>query len=275
MDFAAALAAEVGADVSGGATDHPDVDTWAAYAARRTGAGEAERLRDHLVECAACRELVAQIQQFQRVESTPEADRTRAPADRVDEVMAAVLPRGTDQRSGGMGKPRTPGKPGTAWVLGLAASVALLLVAGLIVWSLGLRGQVEELEERLAAASEPSARVAVVDLHPASVSRQGGGEGTGAGGGTGIAATGTTFATWVVHLPAGVDAHSYAVELRDADGGTVWQRGEVEADPRFHNLLVGTPAGALEPGRYTLLVRELPADDDAWVGEYPLEVRPP
>jgi hypothetical protein len=256
IDFRDAVRDEYGA---GGEPvgEHPPLDAWIDYR-RGSLSGEREaELRDHLVRCRECVELLADLAAFEDAEDTDDAPGRASDAE-VDAVLETVRSRPEETA------PRT-----TPWLLPLAAGLLLGAALASLLWVVTLQRRGGDAEGRMADLSRPHPGADIVDLYAGVESRN------GAAPADTVLPIGpdTAYVTCVLHLPPDADADRYRAELRDGRERLVWEGKGLERAQRFNTARLGIPRDFLAEGRYTLALYG--GDDPAGepIAEFRFEVR--
>ncbi|MEM7355104.1 MAG: zf-HC2 domain-containing protein, partial [Acidobacteriota bacterium] len=109
--------------------DHPPVERLLAYSRRELRASETEALRDHLTDCAACRELLLEAEGFAPGQE-PEisGDQRQAAWDRL-QAHRRTAPSPGSETPAGVRSPSSSIRRSIAWV-GIAAAILLAFAAG-------------------------------------------------------------------------------------------------------------------------------------------------
>lgn len=246
-------------------SDHPGLDTWIAYRGGELPPEREDELRDHLVDCPECLALVRDLAAFEAAEAGPAEEPSAgdpATAAAIDAVVRRARAEGEVRRL----RPRSGP---SAWLLPLAASLLVAAAVASLVWGLSLQSANRTLEERIARLSEPRPDVAIEDLYPSALTRN------GRSGETRVTvAPGTPFVTWLIHLPPGARDDRYRAELRDAEGRSVWRGGGLTRDPRHHTVTLGMAGDRVGAGRSVLRLWPGDAPEDAEpIALYELDVR--
>lgn len=143
--------------------EHPDPEELLAYHRRELAEEEAERVREHLVECEACADVILDFAAFPHLEP-PAAEDRLTPAELRHDREAVEARIGSGGRSW-WSRAEYAALP--------AAAVFLLAALGLGVWGWQLRGNVAELEQTVAEL-EASGSVELVTLSDRSQVDRGG-----------------------------------------------------------------------------------------------------
>ncbi|MGD2113760.1 MAG: hypothetical protein PVG07_01805 [Acidobacteriota bacterium] len=256
IDLRDAMRDEYGAGGEPGG-EHPPLTAWIEY---RRGSLSGERevaLRDHLVRCRECVNLLADLAAFEDAEEAD--DRAgRASDAEVDAVLETVRSRPEETA------PRT-----TPWLLPLAAGLLLGAALASLLWVVTLQDRGGEAQRRLAALSGPHPGADIVDLYAGAETRN------GAAPAETVLPIGpdTAYVTCVLHLPPDADADRYRAELRDGRERVVWEGEGLERSPRFNTARLGIPRSFLETGRYTLALHGGGDPAGEPIAEYRFDVR--
>lgn len=221
--------------------DHPSADALVDFAEGLAPAATKARVEAHLAECAACREVVADLRAYPDLE--PPGPEFRVGRGETQARLAAV--------KSSLGA----GRPSPRHHLGWAAALILACGACLYLWL-----EARTLEDRLERAAGPQPNVAIVALLPEDDPlRSAEAPALPAGRGLSLSVADEE------PFPAG----SYRVEIVGPDGATVLAIEALRPDDAG-GLAFHLPPGALEPGSYEVMVRG--ADGAAWPRRFTLRI---
>jgi hypothetical protein len=219
------------------AAAHPSVEDLVAYHAGELPEAEDRDLRQHLLVCRDCPDLILALDGFSKL---PNGEGEPAPAG-MDSAWDAV--RAQLAREGwfadGTGKAVRP-RPFFLLPRNLLAAAAIVLVAGLGLLFLGLPNG-----SRPRIVAQPESGAVFEDLGPAV-----------RGPVPTIAIPGTAKSFILGATPEGSPSPEYRVELRTAQapGRLLWS-GSWQPSPGSPDLFVKIPRGFLPPGEYRLNLR--------------------
>lgn len=228
-------------------TPHPLPEALLAYHQGQLSPEESEEMREHLVLCESCSDLVLDLGSFPEIEPVDPA--SQASEDAVtDRRWESLRTRLRGEGGGGPAPGRARRKP-SRHALFLLPPVSGALAAGLAAVSLGLAFWGLSLHQRLAELSRPAVRIAVSSLVPretAAARDEGGAEPA-------------SFPAWadrlllILNLFEPRSYSAYQVEIFDAlEGGrSIWRSGDLR---RSHdgNFAFEVPRSFLPAGAYRI-----------------------
>lgn len=235
----------------GGWQDHPETETWVAYAEGRLTADENARLRHHLGGCECCVALVLDLNAF----LDPDED-VRATVSEFELAAAwrAMKPHlATETASPPARRPSRFADRRVSAPLALAASLAVAIAGGTL-WSVEHRAA-QELHATVAELTAPQINVPIVDLYPDTAVRSGAAEET-------ATVPASRSFHLVLNLAEPVDFSDYKAVLLDAAGEEVWSSPGLEMDATYGNFSVTLSRELLSGERYEVQLFGL--DGDAW-----------
>lgn len=236
--------------------EHPPLDAWIDYQRGRLSEEREAELRDHLVRCRECVDLLADLAAFEEAEETDDRAGKASDAE-VDAVLETVRSRSEAI------PPRT--RP---WILPMAAGLILGAALVSVLWVVTQQNREGAAEARLADLARPHPGADILDLYAGTETRNGAAPETVL-----RLDADTAYVTCVLHLPPDADLDRYQAALRDGRGRVVWEGNGLERDSRFNTARLGIPRSFLREGRYSLVLRGRDAGGDEPVAEYRFEVR--
>lgn len=212
--------------------EHPDPEVLLAYHEGELSEAEAERVREHLVECDACTDVILDFAAFPDLEPPAEEDRL-TPAELRHDREALEARIGSGGRSW-WSRAEYAALP--------AAAVFLLAALGLGIWGWQLRGNVVELEATVAELRAPESVELVTISDPDEVTR----------GGEPIVLQLDAEGLVVLSLPWSGDGFSrYSIDLGAADDELSLRELEVE-EQVLGGFAVKLSRDLFEPGENVL-----------------------
>lgn len=234
--------------------DHPEPDVLLAYHEGGLSEEEAERIREHLVECEACADVILDYAAFPDLEPPAEEDRL-TPAELRHDRQAL------EARIGSGGRSRWSRAEYAALP---AAAVFLLAALGLGIWGWQLRGNVAELEATVAELRAPESVELVTLSDPEEGTR----------GVERIVLQLDTEGLVVLSLPWTSDGFSrYSIDLRSADDEIAVRELEVEEQDRG-GFAVKLARDLFEPGENVLELYGHREGERVLLARYPVAARP-
>lgn len=230
------------------AGSHPSVDVWIAYYAREIPEPEAQDLRQHLVECRRCVDLVLDLDRF--AEPSPNAG-----GGSVDFAQAAVW-RSVKQAV------ELPVRV-QRWPAAVAVAASLVLA----VFGSTQYDARTDLESRLAEASRLQPNMVIRDLRPGARERSS----RGVDATVDLPAEGGPVAL-ILNLEDEVDFPDYKIRVFDATGEEVTKVSGL-AISEVGNFSLAMPPGALAAGAYELRLFGLVDGGEELLETYPIRLR--
>jgi hypothetical protein len=216
-----------------------------------------ERMESHLIACPACRERLRDVADFfEPIREDEEALPVVDPESEWNRLWLRV-----EGASGATKKQPVPIRSSTPrWMMAMAAC----LVIGLsltVVWALGWRGQLRQIEaenrrlrqeserdqQQIAQLRAPRANVSIHDVFSAdSISRS-----AGAGTVNRVAVPGGAAFTLILNGEGVRNLPEYAIEIMDGQGRSVWKAQGLKRGA-LGNFALTFDSSFLAPGEYRL-----------------------
>ena len=237
---------------------HPDPEELLAYQAGKLSAAAESRLRDHLVLCPVCLELLLDSGCF----ADPEFGSGRqVSAAEMAAVWQGIRPRAAEAPGARILKGRFPRFPApTSLRVPYALAAALLIaVVALSLWVASLRQTLGEL-------SRPQLNTPLHDLYPASFVRSE----DDAARGLQIPPE-AKLVTLILNPTRPPSDAAYRVAIVEPDGTELWSAAGLEANPSGSFTLT-VPRRFLDAGEWTLRLYGLADHGPELIEEYPLRI---
>ena len=261
VDFERSLAAWVEERRASG--QHSTVETLDAYRAGRLGPQQREGVREHLVLCRQCFDLLQDLEVF----ASARRSASRPPAEVADFETAAFwhalrprLETVAEEPSASRRRPKEP----AVWRLPAAVAASVLVTAlGFSFWIADRERALATSERQLAELQVPRPNTRIYDLYLDTSERSG------------------ESRPQPVEVPPGSmliltpqssqdpGEHSgYAVEILDSAGARAWTGRGFRADPEDGTFTLWLPPDFLPPGEYRVRLLGGDADPSELIEEY-------
>lgn len=236
---------------------HPAPEQIVAYHERRLSPGEAEQLREHLVDCPDCTVQLLELAALVEAEDDPAPDLSSSDVEAAWQRQRRQLFPASPATLLDPGRFARPQR--RAWATAASLGLAAALLAGVVVvqW------------RTIARLKQPQANPPLVNLEPAGSVRQ------EAQGISELRLSADVPRAWVILNPnteEGFD--SYDVEVFGPGGEKVFHL-EGFAISEAGNIRLEIPCAALPAGDYRFVLTGRKGGQHRAAGEFALHVRPP
>jgi hypothetical protein len=241
-----------------GSWDHPSPEELAAYQANELSPERDDAIQEHLAGCSLCTQALLDLHRFL---DPPEEDRPREGVADLETAVAWRKLRGKieaekrgaprERISEPSPRRRSQGAPRTAYALAAVFAMATLGLS-LYVVSLKQELRLSGLSPRLLFLSSATTRAG----EPKAVE---------------LPQRRDELVAVVLILPPGVSNREYRVEVHRQQGGKVFEKGGLEAQPDGVVFLL--PSSSLDSGPYEIKLEGLSPGKVDLIGQYEVEIR--